>query len=92
MEHQQSFTEITELIRNELVKLQKPRIDTLKLIMDNVPKEFAVKLHDNYLGVGPTRATLSATFHDILNDQEREELLQILAKKRIDDPEKQMLE
>ncbi len=88
MENQKSFSEIEELIKNELLILQKPRIEALKLIMENVPEEFAQKLHDNYLGIGPTRATLSAKFHGILNSEEREELLQILTEKRMDHLEK----
>ena len=85
MENQKSFYEIEESIKNELSKLQSQRIEALKLIMENVPEEFVQKLHDNYLGVNPTIAMLSAQFHAVLNNEEREELLQILAKKRIDD-------
>ncbi len=87
MENQKSFNEIKELIKNELLILQKPRIEALKLIIENVPEKFAQQLHDNYLGVGPTRAVLSGHFHGSLNSEEREELLQILAEKFIHDPE-----
>ena len=89
MENQKSFNEIEKLIRNELLILQKPRIEALKLIIEDVPKKFAQKLHDNYLGVSPTRAILSTQFHGSLNSEERQELLQILDEKFTDDLENQ---
>lgn len=87
MENQKSFHEIKESIMQELFALQKCR-SALKSIFENTPKEFAKQLHDNYLGVGPTRAVLSGHFHGSLNKEERLELLQILEGKFIDDPEK----
>lgn len=84
MENQKSFNEIEESIKNELSKLQRPRIERLKLIIENVPEKFVQKLHDNYLGESPTRAVLSAQFHAILDSAEKEELLSILSKKITD--------
>ena len=80
MEHQISFNEVEESIQSELKRTLDCKLKLRKLF-EEIPKEYARKLHDNYLGEGPTRAILSGHFHETLNEEDRRDLLQILEKK-----------
>lgn len=88
MENKKSITEIKESIRKELIIIQECS-SRFTAIFQNMPKEFAQELHDNYLGEQPTRAVLSGYFHgSFLEDEYKKKLLQILKDKFIDDSTK----
>jgi len=86
MENGKSFNEIEESISQEFMTLIESKL-RLKSIFEKIPKSLTQKFHDNYLGLEPTRAVLSGQFHASLNSLERQELLQILSEKYLDDLE-----